>query len=113
MRVRLPPPAPIKIRPSPQRIFRLESIRSGEERMSTKRKSRRSFLFESAAGLNAAWVAANYPGILAAQQFVKKATDAGELPRLTVFTEAQAAEIEAITAQIIPTDNTPGAKEAR
>jgi hypothetical protein len=34
--------------------------------MSIKRKSRRSFLVESATGLNAAWVAANYPVILAA-----------------------------------------------
>jgi hypothetical protein len=80
--------------------------------MSTKRKSRRSFLVDSVAGLNAAWVAANYPGILAAQEHVQKATKAGQLPRLTVFTEAQAAEIEAMAAQIIPTDETPGAREA-
>jgi hypothetical protein len=80
--------------------------------MSTKQKSRRSFLVDSVAGLNAAWVAANYPGILAAQERVQKATKAGQLPRLTVLTEAQAAEIEAMAAQIIPTDETPGAREA-
>jgi gluconate 2-dehydrogenase gamma chain len=80
--------------------------------MSAKRKSRRSFLVESVAGLNAAWVAANYPGILAAQERLQKATKAGQLPRLAVFTEAQAAEIEAMAAQIIPTDETPGAREA-
>jgi gluconate 2-dehydrogenase gamma chain len=80
--------------------------------MSSKRKSRRSFLVNSLAGLNAAWVAANYPGILAAQEFVHQATRKGELPHLAVFTEAQAEEIEAITAQIIPTDDTPGAREA-
>jgi hypothetical protein len=80
--------------------------------MSTRKKSRRSFLVESAMGLNAAWVAANYPGILAAQQFVHSATQKGQLPHLAVFTEAQAAEIEAMTAQIIPTDDTPGAREA-
>jgi gluconate 2-dehydrogenase gamma chain len=80
--------------------------------MSTKRKSRRSFLVESAMGLNAAWVAANYPGILAAQQFVHTATQKGQLPHLALFTEAQAVEIEAMTAQIIPADDTPGAREA-
>ncbi len=80
--------------------------------MSTNRKSRRSFLVEGFAGLNAAWVAANYPGILAAQDYVRKSTDAGQLPKLAVFTEAQAAEVEAITGQIIPTDSTPGAREA-
>jgi gluconate 2-dehydrogenase gamma chain len=80
--------------------------------MSTRKKSRRSFLVESAMGLNAAWVAANYPGILAAQQFVHTATQKGQLPHLAVFTEAQAVEIEAMAAQIIPTDDTPGAREA-
>lgn len=80
--------------------------------MSTKRRSRRSFLVESFTGLNAAWVAANYPGILAAQNYVKKAGEAGQLPRLTIFSEAQAAEVEAMTSQIIPTDSTPGAREA-
>jgi hypothetical protein len=64
------------------------------------------------AGLNAAWVAANYPGILAAQEHVRKATQAGGLPQLAFFNEGQAAEVEAITAQIIPTDETPGAREA-
>ena len=80
--------------------------------MSTKRRSRRSFLVESVAGLNAAWVTANYPGILAAQEHVRQATQAGGVPKLAFFTEAQAAEVEAMTAQIIPTDDTPGAREA-
>ena len=79
--------------------------------MSTKRRSRRSFLADSVTGLNAAWVAANLPGILAAQQHAQQA-ESGKAPRLEVFTEAQAAEIEAMTAQIIPADETPGAREA-
>jgi gluconate 2-dehydrogenase gamma chain len=81
--------------------------------MSSKGRSRRSFLVHSVTSLNAAWVAANYHGILAAQEYVAQATQAGQLPRLTFFTEQQAAEIEAMTAQIIPTDQTPGAREAR
>jgi gluconate 2-dehydrogenase gamma chain len=80
--------------------------------MSAKGKSRRSFLIKSVTGLNAAWVAANYHDILAAQESVRKATQAGQTPHLTFFTEAQAAEIEAMTAQIIPTDDSPGAREA-
>jgi len=80
--------------------------------MTTNHRSRRSFLAESFTGLNAAWIAANYSGILAAQSYVEKATEKGQLPRLAVFTEAQAAEIDAVTAQIIPTDSTPGAREA-
>jgi gluconate 2-dehydrogenase gamma chain len=80
--------------------------------MGNKRRSRRSFLMESATGLSAAWVAANYDGILAAQEQVRQAAQAGQLPPLTFFTAEQAAEIEAMTAQIIPTDETPGAREA-
>jgi len=81
--------------------------------MSTKGRSRRSFLVDSVTGLNAAWVTANYPGILAAQEYVRQATQAGQLPHLAFFSDAQAAEIEAMTARIIPTDETPGAREAR
>lgn len=80
--------------------------------MSTKGKSRRSFLIASVTGMNAAWVAANYPGILAAQKHVRLAVKAGQLPQLAFFTEAQAAEIGAMAAQIIPTDESPGAREA-
>jgi gluconate 2-dehydrogenase gamma chain len=79
--------------------------------MSTKGKSRRSFLIASAAGVNAAWVAANYPGILAAQEHVSLAVKAGQL-QFAFLTEAQAAEIGAMADQIIPTDESPGAREA-
>src|SRR5579864_1292834 len=80
--------------------------------MSTKGRSRRSFLVNSVAGLNAAWVTANYSGILAAQEHVRQATQGGQVPKLAFFSEAQAAEIDAMTAQIIPSDGTPGAREA-
>ena len=66
------------------------------------------------AGLNAAWVTANYPDILAAQEHVRQASqEQVQVPHLSFFTGEQAAEIEAMTAQIIPTDETPGAREAR
>lgn len=81
--------------------------------MSTRGKSRRSFLVDSMTGLSAAWVAANYSGILAAQDYVLEAAQAGQLPKLQFFTPEQAVEVEAVAAQIIPTDETPGAKEAR
>ena len=81
--------------------------------MSTRAKSRRSFLIESAAGLSGAWVAANYSGILAAERYVLKAAQAGKPAAYQFFTPVQAVEIEAMAAQIIPTDETPGAREAR
>lgn len=79
----------------------------------SKGNSRRSFLIKSVAGLNAAWITAHYHDILAAQEYANKAGQNGKPPQLVFFTEAQAAEIEAMTAQIIPTDDTPGAREAR
>ena len=78
--------------------------------MTTKAKSRRSFLVNSVTGLNAAWITANLPGILAAQEYARQPAGA---PALAFFTPAQAAEVEAMAAQIIPTDDTPGAREAR
>jgi gluconate 2-dehydrogenase gamma chain len=89
----------------------LEAAQQGES-MSTKGKSRRAFLIDSATGLNAAWVTTNYLGILAAQQYVMQAAETGKLPKLAFFTDDQAVEVEAIAAQIIPTDDTPGAREA-
>jgi gluconate 2-dehydrogenase gamma chain len=80
--------------------------------MSTRETSRRSFLLESVTGLSAAWVAANYAGILDAEEYVLEAAQAGPM-KFQFFTPAQATEIEAMAAQIIPTDETPGAKEAR
>ena len=81
--------------------------------MGTQVKSRRAFLAESATGLGAAWVAANYPAIVAAQEHVRAAAESGEPPTFAFLTPEQAVELDALTAEIIPTDATPGAREAR
>ena len=78
--------------------------------MSTRAKSRRSFIVGSATGLSTAWLAANWPAIVEAREY---ASQSGQAAKFQVFTQEQAAEVEAITAQIIPTDSTPGAREAR
>ena len=80
--------------------------------MSTRGQSRREFLLSSVSGLSAAWVVANYAGIVEADAFVQQAARSGQPGRLAFFTPAQAAEVEAMAAQIIPTDETPGAREA-
>ena len=81
--------------------------------MSTQGKSRREFLISSASGIGAAWVAANYAGIVEAEAYVQQAAASGRAVPLLFFTQDQAAEIEAMAAQIIPSDGTPGAREAR
>ena len=81
--------------------------------MSTQGKSRRSFLIDSVSGLGGVWVATNYPAILAAEEYVREAAESGQQAKFAFFTAEQAVEVEEMTAQIIPTDQTPGAREAR
>jgi gluconate 2-dehydrogenase gamma chain len=68
--------------------------------------SRRKFLFSSITGLCSAWVASHWPAVLSAQQ------PAAAGGKLEFFTPEQAMEVDAVCAQIIPTDSTPGAREA-
>ena len=85
--------------------------------MSHQGTSRRAFLVESVAGLtgvSAAWVLSNYSGILEAQEYAQQtAAKWTTTPRLAFFTDEQAADVDAMASQIIPTDDTPGAHEAR
>lgn len=81
--------------------------------MSTRGKSRRTFLVDSVTGLGAAWIAANASGIINAENYVLRAAQSGRPMKFAFFTPEQAVEIEAMAAQIIPTDETPGAREAR
>ena len=74
--------------------------------------SRRSFLAGSAAGLSSAWMASNWAGILAAQEHARRAAASGSPGRFEFFSPEQATEVESLAAQIIPTDDTPGAREA-
>jgi hypothetical protein len=68
--------------------------------------SRRKFLISSMTGLSAAWVAANWNGM----------AEAASIPagtQMTFFSPTQAQDIDAMAAQIIPTTDTPGAREAQ
>jgi gluconate 2-dehydrogenase gamma chain len=81
--------------------------------MSARPRSRREFLLQSLSGIGAAWAVANDAGIEDAAAYVQQASGAGRAaPTFTFFTPAQAADVEAMAAQIIPTDATPGAREA-
>jgi hypothetical protein len=85
--------------------------------MSTEGKSRRAFLVDSVAGvtgLSTVWLLSNYSGILEAEEYAQQAVAKWTTtPRLGFFTDEQAADIDAMASQIIPTDDTPGAHEAR
>ena len=74
--------------------------------------SRRQFLITSACGLSNAWVALHWPAILRAHQHAHDTAASDKPAALQFFSPEQAVEVEAIAAQIIPTDDSPGAREA-
>jgi gluconate 2-dehydrogenase gamma chain len=74
--------------------------------------SRRSFLAGATTGLGSAWIAANWSAILEAQEHAKRAASSGHSAKFEFFSQEQATEVESVAAQIIPTDDTPGAREA-
>src|SRR6202158_23656 len=74
--------------------------------------SRRDFMRQSLTGAGAAWLGAQWPEILGAHEHARQAVAAVPPPKLEFFTAPQAADVEAICAAIIPTTNTPGAREA-
>lgn len=69
--------------------------------------SRRNFLIKTFGASGAAWLTANWPVQVAA------AEKAQGLGNFTFFTREQAADVDAMAAQIYPSDSTPGAKEAQ
>ena len=60
--------------------------------MSTGSRSRREFLLNSAAGLSAAWVTANYAGILEAAAYAQQGPAGGQSASFAFFRPEQAAE---------------------
>jgi gluconate 2-dehydrogenase subunit 3-like protein len=74
--------------------------------------SRRQFLFSSVGAASVTWVATHWPDALAAAGYARHAARSAAAPKFEFFTPEQAAEIEAISARIIPTEGAPGAREA-
>jgi Gluconate 2-dehydrogenase subunit 3 len=80
--------------------------------MDNRDYSRRSLLQAIAAALGSAALPSGWVEIADAAQ---AAHATGQFPaeaKITFFTAAEAADVEAVSAQIIPTDDTPGAREA-
>ena len=73
---------------------------------------RRDFLLRSFSGLTAVWVSAYWPALLSAASHARNAARSPASHKFDFFTADEAKEIDAVTARIIPTDETPGAREA-
>ena len=79
--------------------------------MSNNDLTRRHFLLQAGTGLSAVWLSTHWSSILAAAAYAHQA--AGSAPsNFQFFSPEQAKEVDAITARIIPSDSTPGAREA-
>ena len=81
--------------------------------MNTGNSSRRQFLLGSVSGLSSAWLALRWPAILAAQEHAQRAAASGQPAKFQFFPPEEAVEIEAVAAQVIPSDDAPGAREAQ
>jgi len=79
--------------------------------MDAGNSSRRQFLVGSVSGLSSVWLQLHWPAILAAEVHARQAVESGRVA-FEFFSREQAAVVEAAAAQIIPSDSTPGAREA-
>jgi len=74
--------------------------------------SRRDFLSRGGAAISAVWLSAHWPALLSAAEHAHQAAKSSTPPKFQFFTPDEATEVDAITARIIPSDETPGAREA-
>jgi gluconate 2-dehydrogenase gamma chain len=74
--------------------------------------SRRGFLANTLMGVSGVWLTAHWPALLAAAEHARHQAKSEGPNKFEFFTPAEAAEVDAITARIIPTTDTPGAREA-
>jgi gluconate 2-dehydrogenase gamma chain len=74
--------------------------------------SRRDFLTRTGGAVSAVWLSTHWPAIVAASEHAHQTAKSAGPPKFQFFSPEEAAEIDAITARIIPSDETPGAREA-
>lgn len=79
--------------------------------MKSQMGARREFLLQLGGLAGATWVETQWPAVLAAAQSAH-AAKTQNAQAFEVLTPDQAKQIEAISSEIIPTDELPGAKEA-
>src|SRR5215472_13309686 len=74
--------------------------------------TRRRFLLHGASGLSAVWISTHWSALLAASDHAHNAAQSAVPPKFEFLSPEDAKEIDAITSRIIPSDDTPGAREA-
>ncbi len=74
--------------------------------------SRRSFLLSSGGLLSSVWIASQWPAITAAAHHADEVSAAAAPLGFEFLKPGEAADVETIAAQIVPSGTTPGAREA-
>ena len=74
--------------------------------------SRRAFLRVVSGALGGVWLTLDLSKVAEAAHAAQRAQEAPGQPSTAFLSQAELADVDAITAQIIPTDSTPGAREA-
>ncbi len=74
--------------------------------------SRRDFLRATGGVIGAAWIGVQWTDIAAAAEHAHEAATGSIDHEFKVLTPAQARDVEAIASQIVPSGDTPGAREA-
>src|SRR5580658_2392998 len=80
--------------------------------MKRDENARRNFLLQAGGAAAAAWISAQWPAVIAAAEHAHQSVKSPIPGKFEVLTSEQARQVEAITSQIIPTDDSPGAREA-
>jgi gluconate 2-dehydrogenase gamma chain len=74
--------------------------------------TRRRFLSHGLAGISATWLAAHWPGVVSAAEHARKLARSPANAKFEFFSPDEGAQVDSMAARIIPTDDTPGAREA-
>ena len=80
--------------------------------MNRSETTRRHFLRVSGGTLGAAWIGAHWPALVAAAGHAHAAAAGTAERALRLLSPGQARDVEAIAAQLVPSGETPGAREA-
>ena len=73
---------------------------------------RRQFLARSLSAFGATFTVAHWPAVLAAAEHAHRAAASPDSQKFEFFTPEEAKEVEALSSCIIPSDDSPGAREA-
>jgi Gluconate 2-dehydrogenase subunit 3 len=80
--------------------------------MNPSPSARRDFLWKASGAAAAVWLRAQWPAVMAAAEHAHQAVNSKTPYKLEVLSPEEARQVEALSSQIIPTDDLPGAREA-